>query len=363
MIALSNDHGVGQVRSILRSMLLVVFVLLLSCVGTSEERTIKTEEGEPSLKDLAYARNIWIGTAVGARMLRQDPIYRETLSRQFNMVTTENAMKFSRIHPVQNRYAFENADTIVDFAVEHDMQVRGHTLVWHRQLPRWLTECEWTRAELNDLLRDHIMSVVGRYRGRVRYWDVVNEAVEGDGSYRKSIWFKTIGPSYIEQSFRWAHEADPDAKLFYNDFQAEGLGTKSDAVYELVADLKARGVPIHGVGLQMHIDVPGMPDSEDLRANIQRLAELDLEIHITEIDVRLPQPADARDFADQARVYENVLSTALESPRFKAFVLWGFTDRYSWIPRFFPGTGTALIFDVDYQSKPAYYALKNALEM
>jgi len=343
---------------------LTVSAVLFCCAGANREEEGGASQGqETPLRQLAADRGIMIGAAVGARMLRTDSVYCEVLQREFDMVATENAMKFAPIHPARDRYAFDRADTVVQFAQKHNMKIRGHTLVWHKQLPRWLTQREWSRQELVECLHEHIATVVGRYRGQVEYWDVVNEAVFKDGSLRTNIWHEIIGPSYIELAFRWAHEVDPSAKLFYNDFEAEGLGTKSDGVYDLLVDLLARDVPIHGVGLQMHVDLAGAPDPDALRTNIERLAELGLEVHSTEMDVRLPQPPNDEHFQAQAEIYRSILVTALRSQGFKAFVTWGFTDRYSWIPRFFPGTGSALILDVDYQPKPAYDGLREALKM
>ena len=251
--------------------------------------------------------------------------------------------------------------SIVAFAERHDMQIRGHVLVWHQQLPSWLTEGNWTGDELMDILQEHIATVVGRYRGRIAAWDVVNEAVAGDGSLTDTIWLRGIGPEYIEMAFRWAHEADPDALLFYNDYGGEGLGRKSDAIYALVRDLLQRDVPIHGVGLQMHVGLDWSPKSQDVAANMERLSALGLEVHITEMDVKIEDPATEEELAKQARVYGDMLQVCLAAQNCKAFVLWGFTDRHSWIPYFFPGWDAALIFDKSYDPKPAYKALMDRL--
>ncbi len=277
------------------------------------------------------------------------------------MLTPENAMKFGPLRPGQDRYSFSDADSIVDFAETHGMPVRGHTLAWHNQLPTWLTGGTWTRDELTKILQEHITTVVGHYRGRVMAWDVVNEAIGDDGSLRSTIWSQTIGPEYIEMAFRWAHEADPDALLFYNDYGGEGLGRKSDAIYTLVQDLVQRGVPIHGVGLQMHVSLDQYPDPGDVAANMERLSALGLEVHITEIDVRIKEPVTEEKLEMQAHIYQDMLQVCLSAQGCNAFVLWGFTDRHSWIPHFFSGYSAGLIFDEAYQPKPAYYALEAAL--
>jgi len=277
------------------------------------------------------------------------------------MVTPENAMKFQPLHPGPDHYRFGDADAIVDFAQRHDMQIRGHTLVWHNQLPGWLTGRQWAREELIDILRSHITTVVGRYRGRVVAWDVLNEGVDDLGRLRETIWLQDIGPEYIEMAFRWAHEADPDALLFYNDYGGEGLGRKSDAIYRLVNDLVQRGVPIHGVGLQMHVRLDKYPKPKDVAANIERLSALGLVVHITEMDVRIQGMASDEELARQARIYGDMLAVCLDADNCKVFVLWGLTDRHSWIPNFFKGWGVGLIFDESYRPKPAYDALVDVL--
>jgi endo-1,4-beta-xylanase len=278
------------------------------------------------------------------------------------MVTPENAMKFKPLQPERGRYDFDDADAIVNFAGANGMQVRGHTLVWHHDLPFWITGVKRSRDELMGILREHIHTVVGRYRGRVIAWDVVNEALADDGrSLRDSVWLRGIGPDYIELAFRWAHEADPQARLFYNDFGSEGMNQKSDAVYRLVRRLQERGAPIHGVGLQAHLSVKRGVDFDALVANMGRLAALGLAVHITEMDVRIPAPVTEEKLAAQAGVYRRVLEACLSAPNCGAFVMWGFTDRYSWIPKSYPGTGAPLILDDSYGAKPAYYGLRDVL--
>jgi endo-1,4-beta-xylanase len=299
---------------------------------------------------------------VAARPLQSEALYAETLAREFSMLTPENAMKFESLHPGRDCYDFGRADAIVDFAQAHGMQVRGHTLVWHNQLPRWLTEGNWTRDELIEILREHIMTVVGRYRGRVVAWDVVNEALADDGSsLRDTIWLRGIGPEYIDMAFRWAHEADPDALLFYNDWGGEGQGCKSDAIYALARDLLQRGVPIHGVGLQMHVGLDWCPEPQDVAANMERLAALGLEAHITEMDVRIEMPATEEKLEEQACIYRDMLQVCLSAENCTAFVLWGFADCHSWVPDFFQGRGAALIFDEAYHRKPGCDALMDVL--
>ncbi|MGA1824052.1 MAG: endo-1,4-beta-xylanase [bacterium] len=316
---------------------------------------------EISLRVLAQRCGIDIGAAVAFDPLQTDDVYTETLKREFTMITPENAMKFKPLHPARDEYDFRQADALVDFAQAHTMHVRGHTLIWHRQLPDWLKNGKWTRDELVEILKEHVTTVVDHYKGRVVAWDVVNEAILSDGSLRDSIWLKGIGPAYIDMAFTWAHETDPNVLLFYNDYNADGLGKKSDAIYSLVKDLLARGVPIHGVGLQMHICLGQQPDPQKIYANIQRMSELGLDVHITEMDVRIKEPVTDTKLAEQADIYQDILEACLATEACKAFVVWGFSDRYSWIPHHFPGWSSGLIFDSSINFKPAYNALVDQL--
>ncbi|MEM2248574.1 MAG: endo-1,4-beta-xylanase [Candidatus Bathyarchaeia archaeon] len=314
----------------------------------------------PPLRSIAEKCGIYIGAAV-ERGLLNIPDYAQILKREFNILTTENALKFGPVHPQPNMYSFGDADYIINFAESNGMKVRGHTLVWHHQLPDWITQGKYTREEWINILREHIMTVVGRYRGRIYAWDVVNEAIDDSGTLRDTVWLRNIGPEYIEMAFRWAHEADPQALLFYNDYGAEGLNAKSDAIYNLVKGLLEKGVPIHGVGLQMHISLENPPSPEEVAANIKRLNELGLEVHITEMDVRIRMPAKWEDLIKQAEIYRDILKVCLSADNCKAFVMWGFTDKYSWIPGSFSGYGAALIFDESYTPKPAYYYIAATL--
>jgi endo-1,4-beta-xylanase len=298
-----------------------------------------------------------IGAAIASAGLLADPQYAAALAREFTIVTPENALKFEQLGHKPGIYDFRAADQMVAWALALDMEVRGHTLVWDDSLPPWLENGRFSRDELIAILRTHVTTVVGRYKGRIAAWDVVNEAVAPDGSLSETFWLKGIGPEYIEMAFRWAHEADPKALLFYNDYGAEGLGAKSDGVVRLLRDLQARGVPVHGVGLQMHLGTEKRPAAADIAANMARLGGLGLVVHVTEMDVRLPLPASGRDLEAQARAYAEVLEVCLDEPSCRAFVFWGFTDAYSWVPRFIEGHGAAHILDASYRPKPAYNAL------
>ncbi len=298
-----------------------------------------------------------IGAAASADHLIHDSSYTQTLIHDFNLITTENALKFGPVHPDPDRYDFEAADRIVEFGLTHNLKIRGHTLIWHNQQPDWLIQNSWQRDELLNVLQNHITTVMERYKGKIAIWDVVNEAINDEGSFRETFWFRNLGKDYISRSFHMAHTADPEALLFYNDYGAEEMNKKSDAVYELIASLLQENVPIHGVGLQMHVDVENPPDPDSVAKNIKRLSDLGIRVQITEMDVRIPLPASRADLTKQGDIYRAMLDLCLDNPACTAYILWGFTDRYSWIPGFFDGYGKALIYDEMYNPKPAYDSL------
>ncbi len=323
--------------------------------------TVLDQDIKVTLRSLAQKHNLFIGSAVNVKALSKDFLYRDNLSREFNIITAENAMKFKYLHPKANYFDFTKADYLMAFASANQMEVRGHTLVWHYALPDWLKEGDWTRDELIGILENQIKTVVGRYRGQIIAWDVVNEAIADDGTLRNSFWLENIGPEYIEMAFRWAYEADPNALLIYNDYGAEGLNRKSDAIYRLIKSLLANNVPIHGIGLQMHIPVDSPPNVRDVADNMSRFANLGLQVHITEMDVRIKKPSVVSDFQEQAKIYRDILRSCLLVEKCNTFVTWGFSDRYSWIPDHFKGWGDALLFDRSYKAKPAYYKLLEEL--
>jgi uncharacterized protein (TIGR03437 family) len=340
-------------------------------------------QGQTTLREAGAQRALLMGAAADAdesgppnRLLI--PAYAATLGSQYNLLEPENAMKWGALHPAQNTYNFEAGDQLVAFAQAHRMQVRGHNLCWASYNPAWLNALAATATPgaMAAVFQDHINTVMTHYKGQVFAWDVVNEAVSdsqtGTGTVLKnSIWYNQpgigmTGTGYVEQAFRWAHGADPNALLFYNDYNIEDTGAKFNAVYAMVKDFVTRGVPIHGVGLQMHITLSGYPTSAGLTQNIQRLTSLGLQVHITEMDVRIPVDANgnatAANLQAEAQTYSRILTVCLQNPGCTAFQTWGFTDQYSWIPGTYPGFGGALPFDANYQPKPALDSMISTLQ-
>jgi len=318
-----------------------------------------------SLRSLAEKRGISMGTAVQSEALWNDANYRSTLAHEYNMFVPENAWKFETIHPRRDRYNFTEIDALMAFAKANHMEVRGHPLVWHSKLPRWLwmNEEKFTRDDFITILRDHIQTIVSRYRGQVVAWDVVNEAINRDGSLRDTIWLRNIGPEYIDMAFRWAHEADPQAHLFYGDYANDERGSKPDAMYNLTRGMLQRGVPIHGVGLQAHKLLREPPNRYYLAANMKRHNDLGLEVQFTELDVSMDKTKGSQEelLAAQAHAYSDILEVCLAAQKCTAIITWGFTDRYTWLGGLKGIQDAPLIFDKAYRPKPAYYALKEVL--
>lgn len=330
---------------------------------------------EPTLKE-AYKNFFPIGVAVAPRNLTGPEA--DLIIRQFNSLTPENSMKMGPIHPEENRYAWTDTDAIVAFAQKNGIKVRGHNLCWHNQTPRWFfTDAagkQVTKDVLLKRLKDHIDAVAGRYKGKIYAWDVVNEAVPDTGNqlYRKSKFYEIIGEDYIEKAFEYAHAADPSAQLYYNDYNTENK-VKRDRIYELLKKLKAKGVPIHGVGLQGHWSIYE-PTAPELEESISRFASLGLKIQITELDVsvypkeherREKRPTDKSEYtADmndrQAAHYKMLFDTFRKHKDVVTNVtFWNVSDKSTWLDNFpvpdrkdYP-----LLFDQNYQPKKAYYGV------
>ncbi|KOX31093.1 1,4-beta-xylanase [Saccharothrix sp. NRRL B-16348] len=312
---------------------------------------------EPPLRQLAARHDLDLGTAVNLTALADDDVYREWVATQFDSVTAENEMKWAELEPTRGQHDWDRADELIAFARANRQTVRGHTLVWHNQNPAWLADLP--ADELGAVLKDHVQTTVRRFRGEIRQWDVVNEAVEEDGSLRDTVWLRALGPGYIADAFRWAHEADPDALLFYNDYDVEDVNAKSDGVYDLVQELTRQDVPIHGVGVQAHCSVERAPRT--LRENLGRFADLGLHTALTEVDVRMAMPADPVKLEAQANVYRSLLRACLLTPGCLSFTVWGYMDKYSWVPGWFEGEGAADILDENFAAKPAHRALRDDL--
>jgi endo-1,4-beta-xylanase len=312
-----------------------------------------------TLREAAASRGVLIGSAVATGPLRDDAAYQAKLGTEFSTVTPEDDMKWARVEPVRGQYDFSGGDRLVEFAAAHGQTVRGHTLVWHHSLPAWLTSGGFTADQLRAILKAHIETMVTRYRGRVTIWDVVNEPLAEDGTLRPGFWLDNLGPGYLADSFRWARAADPTAKLYLNEYGTEGGTAKARGLFALVTGLKAQGVPLDGIGFQTHkLDTTRLSGLAD---TMRRFAALDLDVAVTELDVRMPLPANADRLARQADVYGRAVSACLAVPRCRSITTWGFTDAHSWVPNNYPGWGAATLFDEGLSEKAAFYRVLTTL--
>ncbi|HEX9059589.1 MAG TPA: non-reducing end alpha-L-arabinofuranosidase family hydrolase [Clostridia bacterium] len=323
--------------------------------------------GTGGLRDLAAAKGKIFGSAVNSQWFSGgvDAAYTNILKKDIGMVVCENETKFDATEPQQNSFNFSSADKLLSFAQSNNMQMRGHTLLWHNQLPGWVTNKSWSRNDLVSALNNHINKVMGHFKGKISQWDVCNECIDdGNGNaLRSDVWKNSIGTDYLDIAFTTARQADPDALLFYNDYNIEDMGSKSNATYNMIKSMKQRGIPIDGVGFQSHF-VNGMTDAQfaAIDQNVKRYAALGLKVAFTETDIRISTSANQTTaFQTQANEYKKLMQICLANPNVTTFMVWGITDKYSWVPGTFPGTDNALIFDKSYNAKPAYTALKEAL--
>ncbi|OON68537.1 endo-1,4-beta-xylanase [Hymenobacter sp. CRA2] len=336
----------------LRSILLAT--LLLTSCGSKGPQPGPSAPG--SLREAAFP----IGAAVNVNLLRSNAAYREVVTREYRSVTAENAMKFRSLHPDAATYTWTDADYLVQFARQNNARVHGHTLVWHNSLPAWVTNFQGDSAAWENLLKTHIQTVVGHFRGQVSSWDVVNEAIAEDGTLRPSVWRQHLGPDYVARAFQYAHQADPDAKLFYNDYGHEFGPTKRTAILNLVGSLKSRGIPIHGIGLQLHTN-SNRADA-NLAAAITTAAQSGLLVHISELDVAMNPGktagltwSSALAEAQKAK-YQFIVQTYNALPAAQRFGLttWNVTDADTWVRGDCSCPDWPLPFDDHYQRKPAY---------
>jgi endo-1,4-beta-xylanase len=345
--------------------LLALMLLVFSYTGFAQ--------AQKGLKDY-YQTYFPIGVAVNPRMLQNGPDA-ELIKTQFNSITPENAMKMGPIHPQEDNYFWKDADLIVDFAQKNGLKTRGHTLCWHNQTPSWFftdaTGKQVSREVLLDRLQKHITEVVSRYKGKIYAWDVVNEAVPDTGTaiYRQSKFYEIIGEDYIEKAFQYAHQADPDAQLFYNDYNTENAA-KREKIYQLVKKLKDKGIPIHGVGLQGHWSLYE-PTAKELEESITKFASLGLKVQVTELDVsvypkeherREKRSTDKSEFTsqmnDKQSAHYKMLFEVFRKHRntITGITFWNLSDKYSWLDNFpVPGRKDyPLLFDQNNNPKKAF---------
>jgi endo-1,4-beta-xylanase len=359
-------------------------VLVLSGTATAVEPLTSA----PTLRELGAQVRLRIGTAAIPSDLT-DPSLSQIASDQFSVLTPGNEMKWQVVEPQQGTFNWTGADNLVNFAEEHHERVRGHTLVWHNQLPRWLTQGVATgmisSSQLRDLLHQHITTEVSRYRGRIWQWDVVNEMLADANPSQvrpTDFWIANLGPGIIADAFRWAHAADPKALLCYNDYNIageDGSNAKFNAALTLVGNLLAENVPIDCVGDQGHLDLQFGFNPILMTQDLQAFASLGLKVAITEADVRtFVETTDTNQTPIVSRTdltpnhtanaagsdwYVGMLQSCLAVKACISFTVWGFADSESWIPGTFKGEGDGDLYDVNLNPKPQFTALQQTLSL
>jgi endo-1,4-beta-xylanase len=339
-----------------RSLSLATCAAALAALGMLVSATTANAAGTP-LRNLAEAKGRYFGTALTQGNLGNGTLT-SVAGAQFDMVTPGNEMKWDTTEPSQGSFNFGPGDAIVSWAKSHGDRVRGHNLVWHSQLPGWVSGLSGTAAQ--NAMVNHITNEVTHYRGQVYSWDVVNEPFNDDGSFRQDVFYNAYGGSgYIAAALRAARAADPSAKLYLNDYNIEGTSAKSNAMYNLVQSLKSQGVPIDGVGFESHFILGQVPST--MQSNLQRFANLGVDVAVTELDDRMQLPSTSANLTQQANDYAAVVNACLAVSRCVGVSQWGVGDADSWIPSAFPGYGAATMYDQNYQPKPAYTSTQHAL--
>jgi endo-1,4-beta-xylanase len=323
-----------------------------------------TQAVPATLRASAQARNLMIGADVAIRPLRDDLFFSQTLAREYNFVAPSVETQFARRQKSRTEVDFANPDAIVEFAVANGMKLRGPALI-DGAVPPWLAKGNFSPSETSTIIKEYIQTMVRRYRGRVYSWDISWGMFDNLGKPRQWFWSNALGEDYVEQVIAWAREADPQVKLFvHNNYDTGPFAPRAESTYDLLRKFKVRSVPIDGVALGTHLRLDQLPKSQEVVANMSRLAALGLEIHVIEFEVSLALPPTDQDLQRQATVYGEYLSACLSIATCKAFQVGGLSDNEAFAPNRWPGmnVGAAMPFDATYKPKPAYKGMLDALQ-
>ncbi|GEM_PF-292703 len=358
--------------SFLRTLLPCAALAFAGCTPADNPVVLGEELPADALVDAGFPVGVAVPADPWPNSLLGSPERRAIVSTYFSSITAENAMKMAYLHPAPDRFAFDDADVLVGWARQQGLVVHGHALVWHNQSPEWMNVLEGDRENVEAILANHVTGVAGHFAGRLASWDVVNEAFTDDdpSDYRDTVWYRRIGPDYIEQAFRTARAADPDADLYYNDYDISGKhgSHKLDRVLAMADDFLERGVPIDGIGFQMHIDADH-PPADAIRQAFAKVVARGLKVRISELDISVNRDeglsrltievADLQRlrYAEIARAYREVVPPAQRG----GITVWGITDGDSWIPGFRDRRDWPLLFNADFSPKPALAGLAEGL--
>ncbi len=343
----------------MRNLILFLTIFILFSFSGKEEPICKEEK-------LFEKASFPVGTALNTDKLKYEEKYWITAMAQFNSFTPERIMKPQYLHPQIDRFDFNEVDHLVEFCKKYKLRLHGHTLVWHKSLPVWMDNFTGSKEQWETMYKDHITKIVSHCKGRIKSWDVVNEAFNDDGTLRKNIWLKNIGESYIEKAFVYASEADPDAKLFYNDYSIELPGAKLDAVLRHMTNIRGKGIKIDGIGLQMHVTL-AYPDISAINQATQRIQKEGFAVHYSELDVRLNVGtlffSKKKLYAMQkARIKEIVQGyMKLDSASRFGITMWGVGDNDSWLTEE-SIRARPLLYNTSYKIKPAYCGFIEGLQ-
>ncbi|MCK8492770.1 endo-1,4-beta-xylanase [Spirosoma sp. RP8] len=348
-----------------------LFFLLISALfwhlTNSNVTTDNTKLNQDSTT-LKQAAPFPLGVSVDARLLTSNKQYRNTVNREFNSITSENALKMNRLLVAPNQYDWSGGDSIVDFARTTGKRMHGHTLVWHRSVPKWVEAFQGDSIAWENLLKSHIQTVIGHYKGQVKSWDVANEVIDDNGSLRKSIWSAHLGPDYVARCYQYAHEADPKALLFYNDYGQEINLKKALAIKAMLLNLRKRKIPIHGVGLQSHISI--YHSDSQYRRGLAVMTSVGLLVHISELDIRLNTKKiktltiTENMLEEQEQKYESIVEIykdVVPKKQRYGITIWNLSDKDSYQLKDCQCPDAPMPFDTTYKKKLAYKGLLDGL--
>ncbi|MEN9444478.1 MAG: hypothetical protein RIS47_1368 [Bacteroidota bacterium] len=350
-------------------LLALLISALAACSKDSPEPSPVTPVVKTDAIGLHTLAEFPIGVAISTDKLYTNTAYEAVANKQFNSVTAENIFKPSYLHPSEGTYNWTDADKLAKYCQDNGKRLHGHTLVWHSQIPKWMEDYVGTPEQWDAMMKTHIQTIVAHFKGKAVSWDVVNEAFNDDGTFRNSVWYQHLGEDFIEKAFVYAHEADPDAILFYNDYNIESSPSKRNAILELLVKLKDKGVAVGGIGMQMHIGL-SYPSLSDISTATSAFYLKGFRVHWSELDVSTNPDANT------SYTYSTAVNAALTSRmagvvkryfEVPASLRWGITfwgvgDGDSWIPIVFKHADNPLLYDAQYKPKDCYYSVQTALK-